>query len=125
MELLIFLAEKIGQLVTRDEVAARAVAEWHLGGYRASHQQRHPKRSGQRCTILPRLPRYLETVVGKGYRLIGDLEVIVAGPPPVRDKMMPRLSTTSTANLADAESAVHADNGRDRRCCDRCRLFGV
>jgi TolB-like protein/DNA-binding winged helix-turn-helix (wHTH) protein/Flp pilus assembly protein TadD len=79
MELLIFLVERKGQLVTRDQVAAKL---WPDGitvdtvpainnAIRKIRTAFHDSAEN---------PKHLETVVGKGYRFVGDLEVIKIGP---------------------------------------------
>src|SRR5947209_5181242 len=80
MELLIFLAGGTGLLVPRQEVAATL---WP-GGISVDSE---PAINNAVRKIRAALhdstdhPLHLETVVGKGYRFIGDLEVIDGRPP--------------------------------------------
>jgi TolB-like protein/DNA-binding winged helix-turn-helix (wHTH) protein len=75
MELLIFLVERKGRLVTRKELAA------HLWGDGIVVETEPAINNAVRKirTALhdsPEKPKHLETVVGKGYRFIGEIEVI-------------------------------------------------
>lgn len=68
MELLMLLAERSGQLVTRDDIVARL---WGDGVFvdadRGINKAIHKIRVAFRDD--PESPRFVETVVGKGYRL--------------------------------------------------------
>lgn len=92
MELLILLAGRKGTLVTRDEVAARL---WPVGisvdTEPAINNAIRKIRAALRDS--PEQPTHLETVVGKGYRFIGDLDVI--GPEPPLPKPPPEFSVVS------------------------------
>ena len=89
MELLILLAARKGTLVTRDEVAARL---WPAGisvdTEPAINNAIRKIRAALRDS--PERPTYLETVVGKGYRFVGDLDVI--GPEPPVPEASPEFS---------------------------------
>jgi TolB-like protein/DNA-binding winged helix-turn-helix (wHTH) protein/Tfp pilus assembly protein PilF len=77
MDLLILLAGRRGQLVTREEVAARLwPADVFVDREHAINNAVRKIRTALHDSAEQ--PRYLETVVGKGYRFIGDLEVIAA-----------------------------------------------
>ena len=81
MELLIFLVERKGQLVTRAEVAARL---WRDGIFIDTEPAINNAVRKIRLALRdsPENPTHLETVVGKGYRFIGDLDVIGADSAP-------------------------------------------
>lgn len=75
MELLILLARRNGELVTREEI------EQHLWGEEVPLEADRGINNAVRKLRLAlhddsKAPRFLETVIGKGYRLIGSLEVI-------------------------------------------------
>src|SRR3974390_932633 len=74
MELLILLAERRGQLVTRDEIAARL---WADGVFVDTDRNINSIVRKLRLSLKydPDHPQFVETVVGKGYRFIGPLEV--------------------------------------------------
>ncbi|MGE5207419.1 MAG: winged helix-turn-helix domain-containing protein [Chlamydiota bacterium] len=79
MELLILLAERRGQLVTREEIAARLWADDVFVDTDRNinsivRKLRHALKDD------PDHPEFLETVVGKGYRFIGSLDVDGAKP---------------------------------------------
>ncbi len=109
MELLILLAEKKHQLVTREEVAARL---WPAGisveTEPAINNAIRKIRTALRDS--PECPAHLETVVGKGYRFIGDVEVIREEPPPLPPPAprppAPLLSRISRAKPALAGIAI-------------------
>jgi TolB-like protein/DNA-binding winged helix-turn-helix (wHTH) protein/Tfp pilus assembly protein PilF len=79
MDLLIFLVERKGQLVTREDVAARL---WRDGAFVDTEPAINNVIRKIRTALhdSPDQPAHLETVVGKGYRYIGDLRVIGSGP---------------------------------------------
>jgi len=81
MELLIFLVERKGRLVTREEVASRL---WRDGVFVDSEPAINNAIRKIRAALhdSPDRPAHLETVVGKGYRFIGDLEIVDADPLP-------------------------------------------
>jgi TolB-like protein/DNA-binding winged helix-turn-helix (wHTH) protein/Flp pilus assembly protein TadD len=81
MELLILLVERKGQLVTREEVASRL---WRDGIFVDTEPAINNAIRKIRAALhdSPDRPVHLETVVGKGYRFIGDLEVIGAESVP-------------------------------------------
>ncbi|MBZ5625243.1 MAG: winged helix-turn-helix domain-containing protein [Acidobacteriia bacterium] len=107
MEMLIFLVERRGRLVTREELIARlwgdgVAVETEPAINNAVRKIRTALRDS------PEKPTHLETVVGKGYRFIGDLEVVGAAvqaepPPPSRTRRLPaaaRLPLALAALLA-------------------------
>jgi TolB-like protein/DNA-binding winged helix-turn-helix (wHTH) protein/Tfp pilus assembly protein PilF len=77
MELLILLVEKKGQLVTRDDIVARL---WGKSTFVDADQSINAAIRKIRSALRddPAHPKYLETVVSKGYRFIGDIEVVAA-----------------------------------------------
>src|ERR1700753_411292 len=87
MALLILLVRKQGNLVTRDEIVSGV---WGNGVHidvdaginTAIRKIRHALGDN------PAAPRYLETVVGKGYRLVGSIAL-------VEKQTSPRAATTS------------------------------
>jgi Tol biopolymer transport system component/DNA-binding winged helix-turn-helix (wHTH) protein len=74
MELLILLATRRGQLVTRDEIAATL---WSDGVFVDTDRNINSivRKLRQALHDDPDHPQFVETVVGKGYRFIGALEV--------------------------------------------------
>ena len=79
MELLIFFVQRKGQLVTRDDIVEKL---WGKDVFvdvdRSINAAVRKIRSALKDD--PNQPRYLETVVGKGYRLIGEIELVPAPP---------------------------------------------
>src|SRR6516162_2780912 len=92
MELLILLAERRGQLVTRDEIAA---ALWGDDVFVDTDRNINSivRKLRQALKDDPDQPRFLETVVGKGYRFIGPLELL-----PSRAVLANRNQTQSLAS---------------------------
>jgi TolB-like protein/DNA-binding winged helix-turn-helix (wHTH) protein/thioredoxin-like negative regulator of GroEL len=74
MELLILLAQRPGQLVTREDIIARL---WGQGRFLDTDQGINSSVRKIRTALKdnPEKPRYLLTVVGKGYRFIAPLKV--------------------------------------------------
>jgi TolB-like protein/DNA-binding winged helix-turn-helix (wHTH) protein/Flp pilus assembly protein TadD len=96
MELLIFLVERYGQLVTREQIIERL---WGKQVFLDTEQGVNTAIRKIRQVLLddPEKPQFLETVVGKGYRFVGD--VTPKGnesapsredPPPPHDPQMTR-----------------------------------
>jgi TolB-like protein/DNA-binding winged helix-turn-helix (wHTH) protein/Tfp pilus assembly protein PilF len=89
MELFILFVQKRGQLVTRDEIIER------LWGKDVFVEVDRSINSAVRKirTVLgddPAQPHYLETVVGKGYRFVGEIEVV---GPATEDNERPMPAT--------------------------------
>src|SRR5258707_9094595 len=89
MELLILLVGRRGQLVTREEIAEKF---WGRDVFIEADQSINRSVRKLRLALKddPETPRFLETVVGKGYRFVGAIEVIdkpvassVAPPEPL------------------------------------------
>jgi TolB-like protein/DNA-binding winged helix-turn-helix (wHTH) protein len=103
MELLILLAERQGQLVTRAEILERLWgAEVFVDGDAAINTAIRKVR--QALGDDPDRPRYVETVVGKGYRFVG----------PVRIVKGPAASDTVSAG-ATPPAIAPAGTGREER----------
>src|SRR6186713_191005 len=108
MELLILLAERRGQLVTRAEILER------LWGRDVSLSTDAAINTAVRKVRRalgddPDAPRFLETVVGKGYRFVGDITVIPGTEPasPAADAAMPSpVEEPAVAEPAVAEPAI-------------------
>ena len=79
MELLALFVQRKGQLVTREDIVAKLWGKDVFVDVDGSINKAVRK---IRAALHddPEQPRYLETVVGKGFRFIGDIEV--AGPTP-------------------------------------------
>src|SRR5215472_10472652 len=89
MELFILFVQKRGQLVTRDEIIERL---WGKDVF--VEVDRSINRAVRKIrTVLaddPAQPHYLETVVGKGYRFVGEIEVV---GPATEDNERPMPAT--------------------------------
>lgn len=86
MDLLILFVRRKGQLVTREEIVASL---WGKDVFVDADGSINKAARKIRAALRddPEHPKYLETVVGKGYRFIGDIEVSGAsptGPAPVK-----------------------------------------
>src|SRR5262249_33774017 len=97
MELLIFLVERKGQLVTREDIVGKL---WGKDVFVDVDQSINAAVRKIRSVLKddPTQPKYLETVVSKGYRFIGDIEVVrtPAGQPerfPQRGSLGPVVSS--------------------------------
>jgi len=82
MELLIFLAQKKSQLVSREDIIDKL---WGKDVFVDVDQSVNAVVRKIRIALRddPAAPKYLETVVGKGYRFIGDVEVNSPNPAAV------------------------------------------
>jgi formylglycine-generating enzyme required for sulfatase activity/DNA-binding winged helix-turn-helix (wHTH) protein len=81
MELLIFLVGRKGQLVTREDIVGKL---WGKDVFVDVDQSINAAVRKIRAALKddPTHPKYLETVVSKGYRFIGEVEVVAATPAP-------------------------------------------
>jgi TolB-like protein/DNA-binding winged helix-turn-helix (wHTH) protein/Tfp pilus assembly protein PilF len=102
MELLILLVERKGQLVTREEIAARF---WGDGVFVDIDRNINSIVRKLRSAFKddPDHPAFVETVVRKGYRFIGPIEVTPRRPdaparPATQDSRLPH-STTLLSRL--------------------------
>ena len=97
MELLILLVERRGDLVTREDIAARL---WGRGVFVDADQSINRAIRKLRVAFHddPEKPLYLETVVGKGYRFVGP--VAVTGTAPTAQVTVPDNGPASAAMLA-------------------------
>src|SRR5258708_12427165 len=98
MELLIFLAQRRGELVTREDIAARL---WADGVF--VDTERGINNAIRKIRIAlhdsPDEPTQLQTVVGKGYRFIGQLEML-GGATGLLTDAAPAVSDSPTTPLA-------------------------
>lgn len=97
MELLIFLVSRKGQMVSREDIVAKL---WHSGlfvdtGSNINHAVRKI-RAALNDNVAK--PRFLETVVGKGYRFIGPVRVVAPHFPQSDSAHGP------TSNFRDSSS---------------------
>ena len=114
MELLILLVERSGQLVSREEIAARL---WGDGVYMDAESGVNTAVRKLRAALKdsPEQPVFIETVAGKGYRFIGPVSKaggaaaaeVVADRPPAPAKIPDRFKRFwPAAGLAVALAAV-------------------
>jgi TolB-like protein/DNA-binding winged helix-turn-helix (wHTH) protein len=110
MELLILLAEKQGQLVPREEIIERV---WSKDLFFDAECGINNIVRKIRAALNddPEHPRFVETVVGKGYRFIGPIEVLaktadqVPALKSVRAQPLPSQSRKAPSRLALAIAA--------------------
>lgn len=95
MELLILLVERRDQLVGREEIIARL---WGKDVFLDTEQGINTAIRKIRLTLGddPNDPRFLQTIVGKGYRFVGPITVIPGtAPAPATAEEQPRRPTTA------------------------------
>jgi len=111
MELLILLADRSGQLVTREEIGA---ALWEEGVFVDTDRNINSivRKLRQALKDDPDHPRFVETVVGKGYRFIGPLEIMPSRTAnttrPVTSRTLPAVRSGSRWKLVLAIAGVIA-----------------
>ena len=110
MELLILLAERPGQLVTREDIIARL---WGQGTFLDTNQSINSSVRKIRAALndSPEHPRYLLTVVGKGYRFVATLKVHVTDLP----EFVPALCGETPLATAEASPPVDPPKRRNNR----------
>ena len=74
MELLMLLVDRRGELVTRDEIVARLWGRDVFIDVDSQRQHRDPEDPPRACATPPDDSRFIQTVQGKGYRFIADVE---------------------------------------------------
>ena len=97
MELLIFLVEHHGQLVTREQIIERL---WGKHIFLDTEQGVNTAIRKIRQVLLddPEKPQFLETVVGKGYRFVSNVTVKGNESPPSREDLPPPHGPQMTRN---------------------------
>jgi len=110
MELLILLVARSGQLVTRDEIAATL---WGDDVFVDIDRNINSIVRKLRRALKddPDHPRFLETVIGKGYRFVGPLEILpsragLAGENAAHSVTSPNLPKTAQRKLGFAILAL-------------------
>ena len=114
MELLILLAVRRDQLVSREAIAAKL---WQSGLFVDAERNINNIVRKLRSALSdnPEKPRFLETVVGKGYKFVGPLRIIEALFPATGAQ--PRLGTSdspapaSRSSLAALPFQIHCEPG--------------
>ncbi len=114
MEVLILLAERQGQLVTREEIIQRlwgddVFVDTRQGINTAIHKIRQALRDD------PEHPRILQTVVGRGYRLLLPPAREAPAAAPVEEPSAPEPEPPPTASIPPAPSASHSGGRPWRR----------
>jgi DNA-binding winged helix-turn-helix (wHTH) protein len=115
MELLILLAERQGQLVTREEIIKRL---WGDNVYVDTRQGVNTAIRKIRLALKddPDDPRVLLTVVGKGYRLVAPVVVVQASAErsaPVSDGPIRGAAKQGPLTVDDQPSTVNSESGQD------------
>ena len=97
MELLIFLVEHHGQLVTREQIIERL---WGKHVFLDTEQGVNTAIRKIRQVLLddPDKPQFLETVVGKGYRFVSNVTAKGNESPPSREDLPPPHGPQMTRN---------------------------
>jgi DNA-binding winged helix-turn-helix (wHTH) protein len=108
MELLILLVESRGTLVTREVIIEHL---WGKDVYRETERGINTAINKLRSVLCddPRQPRYLQTIIGKGYRFIAEVqfdtseESALLPPPPVAISTAVKLDSNSAQLLVGSE----------------------
>jgi len=95
MELLILLVGSRGTLVTREMIIERL---WGKDVYRETERGINTAINKVRCVLCddPHHPRYLQTVIGKGYRFIAKVQIDSNEEPPLLPA--PPMAISAVAN---------------------------
>jgi DNA-binding winged helix-turn-helix (wHTH) protein len=104
MELLLLLAQRRPQLVTRDEIVERI---WGKNVFLDTDNSINAAIRKLRQTLDddPEQPRYIQTVIGRGYRFIAAVE-----HPSIPDRLVPRTPVERSPTLLNApayRSQIH------------------
>jgi TolB-like protein/DNA-binding winged helix-turn-helix (wHTH) protein/Flp pilus assembly protein TadD len=102
MELLILLVARRGELVSREEIAAKL---WGNGVFVNADQSINRAIRKLRMALHddPESPKFLETVVGKGYRFIGDIQITGLASERFQDSTL----SPEASSIASVLSELH------------------
>ena len=111
MELLILLVESRGTLVTREVIIEHL---WGKDVYRETERGINTAINKLRSVLCddPRQPRYLQTIIGKGYRFIAEVQIdtseepALLPPPPVAISTAVKLDSNSAQLLVGSEPSI-------------------
>jgi len=111
MELLILLVESRGTLVTREMIVEHL---WGKDVYRETERGINTAINKLRSVLCddPRQPRYLQTIIGKGYRFIAEVQIdtseepALLPPPTVAISTAVKLDSNSAQLLVGSESSI-------------------
>ena len=111
MELLILLVESRGTLVTREMIIEHL---WGKDVYRETERGINTAINKLRSVLCddPRQPRYLQTIIGKGYRFIAEVQIdtseepALLPPPPVAISTAVKLDSNSAQLLVGSEPSI-------------------
>src|SRR5215469_16696124 len=108
MELLILLVESRGTLVTREMIIEHL---WGKDVYREAERGINTAINKLRSVLCddPRQPRYLQTIIGKGYRFIAEVQIDTSEeppPPPVAISTAVKLDSNSAQLLVSSEPSI-------------------
>jgi len=108
MELLIFFAQRSGQLVTREDIVEKL---WGKGVFVDADSSINAAVRKIRSALKddPARPRFLETVVGKGYRIIAPIALI--GAPQKETSSLRSLVVLPLENLSGSSEHDYIADG--------------
>jgi Tol biopolymer transport system component/DNA-binding winged helix-turn-helix (wHTH) protein len=104
MELLVMLAVRRGELVTRDEIAEQL---WGKAVFLDAQQGINNAICKIRLVLhdASEHPRFVETVIGKGYRLIGPMQIIPRSKSPLAEMITVPVAPASAPSTAPSKSS--------------------
>jgi TolB-like protein/DNA-binding winged helix-turn-helix (wHTH) protein/Tfp pilus assembly protein PilF len=122
MELLILLAERQGELVSREEIAARF---WGKDVFVDTNMSINRIVRKLRLALGddPQHPQFMETVVGKGYRFVGPIRVTAKESPNHPTPVTPNPSGLSISSEETAEEAIAPSLPRSSKWWSRVAIL--
>ena len=112
MELLILLASRRDQLVSREDIAARL---WQSGLFLEAERNINNivRKIRSALSDNPEKPKFLETIIGKGYKFVGPLRIIQAQFPALTSESAAHVRRSSDSlgrsTLAALPFALHGE----------------
>jgi len=105
MELLILLVQSRGSLVTRERIVERL---WGKDIYLETEQGINTAINKLRAVLRddPRQPNFLQTVIGKGYRFIAEIEIDDTPAAPTAVSAVANPDPKSSQRLSDSDEPV-------------------
>jgi len=109
MDLLILLAKRPGELVTRQEIAASLWSDGvHVDADQSINRIVRQLRLALHDDSEAEAPRFIETVIGKGYRFVGPVEILNGRPANQPERVL------ATAMPVEEGRTPHSGETRTR-----------
>jgi Tol biopolymer transport system component/DNA-binding winged helix-turn-helix (wHTH) protein len=124
MELLILLAKRRGELATRDGIARHL---WPKGVHVDADQSINRIVRKLRIALHddPDAPQFIETVVGKGYRFVGPVEILDPGAAEQPEQVFRERALAATTPREEVSTPQDVEAGMRRTLARKRKIHGA